>query len=373
MKVLHLTPFYRPEIGGIAEHVYNLHNFLQKEGVDSAVLHVVENAEGNSMERVSDSEYRLHLAGSLDDHRKILRKGEIRAYIKEHISGVNILHIHTFNRLEFVGWRWINWIWTAHLSDLPRIAKSRHPKDLMLRLLYRAVYRDAKRIIAVSRHQIPFIRKITGRSDIHVIPNGIDLSRFRGDTEPLLQKRGRKIILCPSAWRRIKGIDILIDAMKHMKRHYPDIFERSTLVLIESRHEPEYHRMLMRELEDLEDHVVLLKPVDRDLMPSLYASADIVVIPSRYESFGISILEAMAMGKPVIASRTGGIPDIIEDGKSGLLFQTEDHESLARMIAHLLDNSEELKRIGSSARRRAEDFSWNRIAREVIKLYEQSL
>jgi len=373
MKIVHLTSFYRPEIGGIAEHVYNLNRFLRRKGLQSNVLHVVENSEESRLIQLSESEYRLHVKGNLEDHRKILRAGEIRRTIESVFGDVDLFHVHTFNRLEFITWRWRKWVWTAHLSQLPQMAESKRPKDMLLRFLFRMVFRDARKLIAVSRHQVPIIEKLTGRKDTIIVPSGIDLERFQGNHRPLIDRSpGRTVVLCPSLWRRVKGIDILLSAMEYIEKTFPQKFDNLLFVLLKSDREPHYAKEIQERLKNLKNYL-LLDPVEPERMPALYASADIVVVPSRYESLGISILEAMAMGKPVIASRVGGIPDLIEDGQDGLLIPPEDYVSLAEAIMNLADNPDRRKEIGENARRKAMQFSWDRVAERLIKVYESSL
>ncbi len=377
MNILHLTTYYRPDIGGIAEHVYNLNLHLRKEGINSSVLHIMENSKKDGFETISSSEFRLHLTNNLEDLRKILKAKHLRKLIEEKFPSVDLIHVHTFNRLEFIPWMWKNWVWTAHLSFLPDISSSKKLKDILLRILFRHVFKDAKAIIGVSSHQVSFIEKLTGRKDIYIIPNGVDIEKFkRGNVKPLINKPDNSVvILCPSMWKRVKGIDILLRSIAYIKQHYPEKYRKIILLMVQSNHEPIYRDYINKMLKefDLKNKVILLNPLNPDSMPSLYASGDIVVVPSRYESFGISILEAMAMGKAVIASKTGGIVDIIQDGQSGILFPVEDHIALARRIIYLMDNQEVLKKIQEYARKRAEDFSWNRVTKQLIGIYEKSL
>jgi phosphatidylinositol alpha-mannosyltransferase len=101
-------------------------------------------------------------------------------------------------------------------------------------------------------------------------------------------------------------------------------------------------------------------------LPALYRSADICVVPSvGPEPFGIVTLEAMACGKPVIASRIGGLPIIVEDGVSGFLVPPGDADALAAKIRLLLENKELRARMGAAARQRAREFEWDRIIRDI--------
>ena len=102
-----------------------------------------------------------------------------------------------------------------------------------------------------------------------------------------------------------------------------------------------------------------------------YKSSDIFVLPSTMstESFGIVNLEAMACGIPIVASKIGGIPDVVKDGENGLLVPPRDSEALADTIIYLLENEDIRKRMGKNGRDKVEDSSWERIAEETEKIY----
>jgi len=100
---------------------------------------------------------------------------------------------------------------------------------------------------------------------------------------------------------------------------------------------------------------------------------DVCVFPSRYEPFGIVLLEAMASGKPVVASKVGGIPFVVEDGKTGLLFERGNVEVLAEKIIMLLRDEELRKRMGEAGRERAKEFTWDKIAKQTVDLYKEIL
>lgn len=109
-------------------------------------------------------------------------------------------------------------------------------------------------------------------------------------------------------------------------------------------------------------------------LPAIYRSADVCVVPSvGPEPFGIVTLEAMACGKPVVASRIGGLPTIVEDGVGGFLVPPGDATALAARIRLLLSSRELRARMGAAARKRAEDFEWDRIMRDVyLPLFDKA-
>jgi len=99
---------------------------------------------------------------------------------------------------------------------------------------------------------------------------------------------------------------------------------------------------------------------------------DVFVLPSHHEAFGLAIVEAMAMGRPVVASRVGGIPTIVDDGVTGLLVPPNDPDALARALGQMLDDPERRRAMGSAGHARYErEFTMDRVAREVESVYEE--
>jgi len=122
-------------------------------------------------------------------------------------------------------------------------------------------------------------------------------------------------------------------------------------------------------------HTIHMGPIQSEhRLRNVYSAADIFVIPSLYEAFGQTALEAMACGTPVVGFDTGGIPDMVKPGETGLLAQVGDHVDLAEKIQYMIDNSEDRSRMGTNARVLVEnDFTLAKQARSYIKLYESIL
>jgi D-inositol-3-phosphate glycosyltransferase len=122
------------------------------------------------------------------------------------------------------------------------------------------------------------------------------------------------------------------------------------------------------------DRVVLfLGKRDQDTLPYYYSAADILVMPSHYESFGMVALEAMACGTPVVASQVGGLAFLVQDGITGFTVPDQDPELLADRLAKLLDQPALRLQMGQQAADFARGYSWQQIARQISDLYQELL
>jgi glycosyltransferase involved in cell wall biosynthesis len=131
-----------------------------------------------------------------------------------------------------------------------------------------------------------------------------------------------------------------------------------------------YERELRQEASQ---DVHFLGSLDHPNMPSLFHAADVVAVPSVTEPFGMVALEASASGLPVIASSTGGLPEVVEDERTGLLVSPGDATALARAIVRLARDGELRRRLGGAGRERALQFSWNRAAGLLEGIYARAL
>jgi len=121
------------------------------------------------------------------------------------------------------------------------------------------------------------------------------------------------------------------------------------------------------------DAVHFLGARPQEQLPTLYAAADIVTMPSHYESFGLATLEGLACGRPVVATATGGPALIVENGLSGLLAAPGDHLALAGQLEHLLADDALRAQMGDQARQRAERFGWPAVTCDIQQIYRDTL
>jgi len=169
-----------------------------------------------------------------------------------------------------------------------------------------------------------------------------------------------------------KGLDILIEAVSIVRKSIPNV----KLMLVGSADPPEMRERLaiLAKEKGIDDVTVFVGFMPHDKMPYFYAAADVCVLPSKAEAFGISALEAIATGKPVVASEVGGIPEVVKNGLTGKLVKPEDSRELAEALLELLNDEQEVMKMGYNARRVAEEeFSWKVIAKKTEEVYRKIL
>jgi D-inositol-3-phosphate glycosyltransferase len=219
-------------------------------------------------------------------------------------------------------------------------------------------------------------------SKIDVIPCGVDLRLFK----PLSCSRARRIlglsqrefILYVGRIDAIKGIDVLIRAIHWLSRRRLKGGQELGLIIIggekeEGGQEKSKEMLRLRKMVTrmgLQERVAFWGSQRQDWLPFFYAAAQALVLPSRYESFGMVALEAMACGTPVIASRVGGLQYTVEDEESGLLFPEGDWRLLAECIREVLENRLLRQKLVASALERVKEFSWPKVAQKVLAFYQ---
>jgi len=193
---------------------------------------------------------------------------------------------------------------------------------------------------------------------ISVVANGLDLAGYppRG---PIA--RVRRVAMVANL-RPEKGQDVLLDAAATVVRHFPDA--RFTLV----GGGPEREALRAR-AESLGLTTAVTFVGHCEDVPGQLADADMFVLPSRSEAFPNAVLEAMAVGLPAIASRVGGLLEVIEDGRTGLLVPPGDSSALATAICRLMANAAEAAQLGAAARARAATYSFTRMVGKFEEIY----
>ena len=223
--------------------------------------------------------------------------------------------------------------------------------------------------IAVSKPAMDFASKfIPGY--YNTIPNGIDLEHFSPDVAPIEQFCDGKInILFVGRLEKRKGLPYLLKAYKRVKQAVPNC--RLIVVGPGSRVRKKYERQVRH--GSLED-VIFIGYASYDELPRYYKTAHVFCSPATgRESFGIVLLEAMATGKPVVASNIEGYASVITDGADGLLVPPKDEGALAQALISLATDESYRQQIGTKGILKAQEYSWEHIAQRVLSYYTRVL
>ena len=263
-------------------------------------------------------------------------------------------------------------------NDLPKVSKwagilisiHDHLAPLYLRFYHR--------IVATTKAYCLTSRVISRFKDkVRIIHNGVDCSRFHPDNDGgIIRARygieeGRVILFVGALtrWHRYKGLEVLLKALRKVVKESPDV----RLLVVGAGELKPYYEDLSR-LYHLSDYILFAGDVPDSELPLYYAAAELLVLPSvdRSEGFGLVLLEANASGRPVVASRVGGIVEVVRDGHNGLLVEPLDAEGMAEAILLLLEDDELRREMGKKGRIWAERHDWSLVARELERVYMEA-
>jgi glycosyltransferase involved in cell wall biosynthesis len=382
MKVMQVTPeFPPPLIGGGGYHVYNLTRELVRKGVEVTVFTFSFAKTSPIMGKIVETHFgnvKVYRFPTFSIPRTIysIAPTLIPSFLKEK---PDIIHAHGYQFFT---------------SDTAAIMSRINRKPLILTLhgfprgfsklshiayfslIGKRTLKTAKRIIAVSNGVVQEFKAIgVPEGRITIIPNGINLEEFSyaldgGNFRKSLNiKENEKLILSIGRLEEIKGFQYLIMALAKIQS------EVSPIKLIIAGPEFKYGqqlRKLVRETK-MEDKVIFYGPIDGRKKFEALAAADIAVVPSIYEGFSIFLLEAMAAGKPVIATKTGIAQELIQNGKNGLLINPGDAEDLSEKILTILNDNQLSSLMSRESRNTAKAFDWGKIADQILLIYNQCL
>ncbi|MCC6500343.1 MAG: glycosyltransferase [Anaerolineales bacterium] len=327
-------------------------------------------------------------------------KQELANYIPEFVEGIksfacdkkiqyDVIHSHY----------WMSGIAAASLSDLwagapivhmfhtlgemkNRIARSDEEREGAYRIEgERQVIRRADRIVVATLAELTQLRFLykADASKMVVIPPGVNVSRFYPipsdeAKEFVGLKPDDRMILFVGRIEPLKGVDTLLEAMSclQMKESRP---VHLAIIGGDPSASPEKMNAEMARLKNLcevlglDQSVVFLGVRDQDKLSYYYSAAEVVVMPSHYESFGMVALEAMACGTPVIASEVGGLAYLVRDGETGFTIPAEEPETLCEKLSWLLNDPDLHDSMSKRAVEYAQDYAWEKVAEQIVDLY----
>lgn len=307
---------------------------------------------------------------------------------------IDLIHLHTLKRLGGIGRycalkKKIPYTVTLHggLFDVPVEEASamtdpiRNTFEWGKILGYwvgsRRVLDDANAIFCIGRQEFDQVSRRFSEKPVHLLPNGVNCSRFsKGDGRGFRRKyqipERSKLILTTGRIDPQKNQLFALDLLKALRPSNPDLH----LLFLGHVTNENYYRNLVDRMntDQLNDCVSIVNGLDfftSDLVDA-YHAADLFLLPSMHEPFGVVILEAWAAKLPVVASRVGGIPSFVESGIDALLNDVNDQAGFVRSIQTVLDQEDRVASLVASGYEKAlREFSWESVTKKVLSIYEE--
>ncbi|MCH8114827.1 MAG: glycosyltransferase family 4 protein, partial [Chloroflexi bacterium] len=275
-------------------------------------------------------------------------------------------------------------IWAARIFNTPMILSPQgafHPvalrkgrrigKRLYINLARRLLYRRLKSFHAVSPAEAAHINALLGNVWVYCAPNGPSTSAHPSNgPEPSIGRKGDSPIrfLFVGRLEPLKGLDILFRAVASLDN------SNSVRLNVVGGDENSLEKARLQALAarmKLNTSIRFIGQVTQEELPVHYNAADVCVMPSHYESFGLAALEAAACGRPVVASNVGGLPTIVLDGTTGYLVPSGRSDLMAERLCRLLSDDVLRSQLGAAARIHAETLGWDRSADSLLAQYRE--
>ncbi len=386
MRVLVLSWEYPPLIeGGLARHVRKLSEGLVALGTE---VHVLTRGQEESPEEEDVAGVVVHRVREPERPREL---GEFVTWVEHMNADMLAAGVELGDRFEFDVVHGHDWlvavagdhlarrfraplVTTIHATEYGRHQGwvDRHPQS-HIHGIERWMANRADRVVTCSTYMREHVADVYGLEEerVAVVPNGIDAAelvpvadldelraRFAAPHERLVLLVGRLVYE--------KGFQLAFEAL-------PGLIERlggvRFLVAGSGTHEAEL-REQAREL-GLDPHGTFLGWIGDDVLHSLYRIADLTVVPSIYEPFGLVALEAMASGCPCLVADTGGLREVVPNEDVGLRFRSRDPESLAALAERILTEGELRERLVAEASEHVLSFDWADVAKQIAAVYEE--
>lgn len=376
-----VNDFPPPLIGGGSYHVYNLTKRLLEEGLEVTVVTRAMRGslrESESQMEVQCRRLKVHRLSAFNIPRTLYSVApQILPILLQ--EDFDIVHSHGFpvflSDVASMVSRLRGKPFVLTLHGFRKEAAKFHHK-IYFKLAGQRVFRMAKRIIAVSRKVAEDFKELgVPEKKIEIIPNGINLEDFRNlprgkeFRERLNITKDEKLVLSIGRLEEVKGFQHVIMALPNLQRM------AGPTKLILAGPEFDYGHELARLVRDekIADRIKFYGPIVGQEKLEALAAADVIVVPSLYEGFSVFLLEAMAARKPIVATRTGIAPEVIENGTNGYLVNPGDVEDMTEKLARLLNDDKLAYLMSQKSESIVKAFDWKVIARQVCSLYTECL
>lgn len=381
-----LAPLGGRETGGMNVYVLELSRELARLGYEVDIFtrrdgefpHVEEIAPGLRLIRIdagpAEPIEKEDIVGHLPEFHANMRR-----FAEAQPGGYDVIHSHYWQS----GWagtllaRELNLPHVVMFHTLGEVKNRARfgEQEPKLRIRHeRTIARRATAIVTASDHERQLLERYYGadHSRMYTVPCGIDLDLFQPRDPSLARQRlslpeDTPLLLWVGRLEKLKGVEILVDAVAELDRR------DFTLLIVGG---DERAASIRAELEaqaaaaGISANVRFEGAVPHDVLPWYYSAADICVVPSYYESFGLVAVEAMACGTPVVASRVGGLVSTVIDGVTGYLIPWRCPGPFAEKLEVLLGNPELRTNFSHAAERSVERFRWSSVGLRIADVYD---
>lgn len=374
MRILQVIPYFTPKRGGDVNVCYNLSKQLVNRGHEVTII-------------ATDFEFDEGYAKSLVNVRIIPFKVTVRIglflislsmkkWLKKEIKNYDVIHLHNLQSYQnnvvyhYARKYGIPYVLQAH-GLAPRMMKRSMLKKLYNWVWGYSILKTASKAFALTKMELDEHKEMgVGEDRIEIVPNGIDLSEYeapprRGEFRKKYGiKDDEKIVLYLGRIHKIKGIDLLVNAFAEIVEELDNI----KLIIVG----PDYGflSILKRQIEGLKigNKILFTGPIyGRDKLEA-YVDADVYVLPSVYEAFPTTVLEAWACGTPVIITDRCGIADIV-DGRAGCVVEY-DKDQMQNAIIKILSDEELRRGFREEGRKLVKnEFGWEGVVLDIEKIY----
>lgn len=365
LRITLVSADFAPNVGGVAAHVVELGKALAalEQEVDVVTLPLGE-ARDYEARWQGMRVWRPRLPKAEPFYTWLLHRW-LRGYLRQYPR--DVLHLHGMRPLGASRGLGLPVVFTNHTSGyLKRIERGGRE---LAKIRRRLAHID--QVLAPSEELCEATRAGGYQGPVTFIPNGVDTQAFSPGESPLRAEWGVKadetVILLARRLVEKNGVRVLAQAMTGLG----DLPVR----LVVAGEGPE-RAVMERVLAEagMGDRALFLGSVENARMVEVYRAADVSVLPSFMEATSITGLESMACGLPLVGTRVGGIPALIDEGRTGLLVPPGDPEALAEALRSLVADPERRRVMGEQARARAvAEFDWRRIAERTLAVYRNLL
>ena len=377
--------------GGMSVYIRELARHLGMFGHRVDIYTKLNGSKQNQISRLYDNVRLIHLSAGNNGH---VHKLALYYYLSDFLRALegfknqeglhyDLIHSHYWLSGRLGSWvqdRWnIPHIVMFHTLGTVKNSFGLADAEPDLRIATeKKLARTCQRILApTDREKENLLKHCQAPAEkIGVVPCGVNLDLFRPmDKTAARQRLGldedESIVLYVGRFDPIKGIDRLLEAMAYLKH-----LKRTRLVIIggDGSGTPEYqHLQQLSAKFGIQESVHFAGRVEQDQLPPYYCAADLLVVPSYYESFGLVGLESLACGTPVVATRVGAMEEIIEDGKTGHVVADLTPRRLADSIAKIISNSAVSLLSVHAIRTSVRKYGWPNVAAAVFNEYDHML